>query len=93
MAALNKVPDKNFILKNLYGGIVNLTFTKKDGELREMNATLMTRMMDPRKIKESSPNPPGSDSNQIVCWDIDKNDWRSFKIDTITEYNGVVRKA
>ena len=93
MPSLNKVPDKDFILKNLYNGIVNFTFKKKGGEIREMNATLVTSQMDPRKVKESNPNPPGSDKNLIVCWDVDKNDWRSFNVDTITEFKGLVRKV
>ena len=93
MAKLNKTPDKNFILKQLYSGVVNLTFTKKDGEVREMNATLVTLLMEDNQIKESSPNPPGGDKNLVVCWDIDANAWRSFNVDTITEYKGLVNRA
>ena len=93
MAKLNKTPDKNFILKHLYSGVVNFTFTKKDGEAREMNATLVTRLMESNQIKESNPNPPDGDSNLIVCWDVDANGWRSFNVDTITEYNGITTKA
>jgi len=93
MAKLNKTPDKNFILKQLYSGVVNLTFTKKDGEVREMNATLVTLLMEDNQIKESSPNPPDGDKNLVVCWDIDANAWRSFNVDTITEYKGLVNRA
>lgn len=90
MATPRKTPDKMFILKQMYLGTVNFTFKKKDGELREMNATLVTRLIESRHIKESNPNPPGSDSDLIVCWDVDINQWRSFNVDTVTEYNGLV---
>ena len=89
MAKLNKIPDRNFILKEMYRKVINLKFKKADGEDREMNATLVTRLIDPRHIKESAPNPSDGDRNLIVCWDVDKKGWRSFKIDTIVEYNGV----
>ena len=93
MPRLNKTPDRNFILKHLYAGIVNFKFKKKDGEIREMNATLVTSQMDPRQLKESSPNPSDGDSNLIVCWDVDNNGWRSFNIDSLTEYTGLVRRV
>jgi hypothetical protein len=93
MPKLNKTPDKQYILKQMYNGVVSLKFKKKDGEIREMNATLVTRLMEANQIKESNPNPPDGDSNLIVCWDVDKNAWRSFNVDTITEYTGLVGKA
>ncbi len=86
----NKRPTKDLIRKQMKTGVVNFTFKKKDGELREMNGTLQTRKMERQFIKEENPNPPGSDQNLMVCYDIDKKAWRSFKIDTIEEYKGVV---
>ncbi len=86
----NQLPTKDLIRKHMKSGIVNLKFKKKDGELREMNATLQTRKMERQFIKEENPNPPGADGNLFVCYDTDKKNWRSFKIDTIEEYNGVV---
>lgn len=83
--------DKNLILKHLYRGVVNFEFKKKGGELREMNATLVTSQIPARHIKEESPNPPTSDQNLIVCWDVDAQGWRSFNIDTLTKYEGIVQ--
>lgn len=93
MARVNKTPDRQYILKQMYNGIVNFKFKKKDGEIREMNATLITRLMEANQIKESNPNPPEGDKNLVVCWDVDKNAWRSFNVDTVTEYNGIVGKV
>ena len=88
----NKIHDRFFILKQMYRGVVNLTFTKKDGEIREMNATLVTRLIETEQIKESNPN-PSNESSLIVCWDTDVKGWRSFNLETVTEYNGVVRSG
>ena len=84
--------DKELILRHLYNGVVNLSFKKANGELREMEATLVTRYIDPKEIKESMANPENADTNHVVCWDMEKKGWRSFKIDTIEEYKGVVRR-
>ena len=84
--------DKQIILKHLYNGVVTLSFKKADGELREMNATLVTKYIDPKEIKESMANPEDSNPNLVVCWDMDKRGWRSFKVDTIEEYKGVTRR-
>ncbi len=86
----NKRPTKDLIRKQMKTGVVNFTFKKKDGELREMNATLQTRLVERQDIKQENPNPPGGDDNLMVCYDVDKKAWRSFKIDTLEEYNGGV---
>ena len=77
----------------MYAGIVGFTFKKKNGELREMKATLVTSQIQSNQLKEENPNPPNSDKNLIVCWDIDASGWRSFNVDTLTEYSGIIRKV
>jgi hypothetical protein len=90
MAKFNRIPDRDFILKQMYRGVVGFSFTKKDGELREMQATLVTNLIDPKFIKESSANPPDGDKSIIVCWDVENSGWRSFHVDTLKEYNGIL---
>lgn len=90
---MKKTPDRQFILKQMYQGVVSFTFKKKNGEMRDMQATLVTRLMESNQIKESNPNPPEGDSNLIVCWDVEANAWRSFNMDTVTEYRGLVQKV
>ena len=90
MTKLNKIPDRDFILKQMYRGVVSFSFTKKSGELREMRATLVTKLIDPKFIKESAANPPDGDKSLIVCWDVENNGWRSFHLDTLKEYNGIL---
>lgn len=60
---------------------VKITFTKQDGSERVMNCTLREDTVVPYEKKsdrEKKENP-----NIVAVWDIDKNEWRSFKIDSI----------
>ena len=83
-------PTRPLVMKHLYAGVVNLSFLKKDGTLREMNATLVTSKIPEPSQKESSPNDL-RERDSIVCWDIDVKGWRTFKVSTIESYNGLVK--
>jgi hypothetical protein len=87
----NQIPTKDAILVHLKSGITNFKFEKKDGELREMNATLVSSQIDPRFHKETNPNPHGGNPDLVVCWDVDQVGWRSFNVSSLKEYNGKVR--
>lgn len=89
----NEIPTKDVVLSHMKSGIANFTFEKKSGEIREMNATLCSSQIDPRFHKETNPNPHDANPDLVVCWDVDKDGWRSFKLSTLTEYKGQVRKV
>lgn len=89
----NQLPTKERIIGDMKMGVVNFSFEKKDGELREMNATLVSSQIDPRFHKQTSPNPPTNSPDLVVCWDVDQVGWRSFNISTLKEYNGKVRNV
>ena len=83
-------PTYATVMKHLYRGIVSLSFTKKDGSLREMNATLVTSAIPAKHQKESLPNDPTEKEN-ILVWDVDQIGWRTFKMSTIESYDGLVK--
>jgi hypothetical protein len=87
----NELPTKDKIISHMRTGIVNFTFKKKDGELREMNGTLVENQIPEFRAKETSANPHDADPDLVVCWDTDKTAWRSFKISSLEEYNGRVQ--
>jgi len=89
----NKFPDKSFIIRQMKSGVVNFKFEKTNGELREMNATLVSSQIPPTHHKETNPNPHNSSEDLIVCWDVENVGWRSFKLSTLKEYNGQVMKV
>jgi len=83
-------PTRQLVMKQLHTGVVNLSFTKKDGSLREMNATLVTSEIPEIHQKKELPNDPREQDNVLV-WDVDQIGWRTFKISMIESYNGLVR--
>lgn len=83
-------PNHELVMKQLYTGVVNLSFTKKDGTLREMNATLVTSEIPEIHQKKELPNDPREQDNVLV-WDVDKIGWRTFKMSMIESYNGLVK--
>lgn len=61
---------------------VSVTFTKRDGSTREMRCTLNSSLAD---IPSSySSNPKNPDEGRVTVWDLDKQGWRSFYVDTVT---------
>jgi len=68
---------------------VKVDFTKTNGEKRIMNCTLNPSKLPPQPIKESTDvdKPPRKQNLSNVCvFDIDKNAWRSFKIDNVNNF-------
>ena len=62
---------------------VELKFEKKDGSIREMNATLKEDMViayEKKTEKEKVVN-----EEVLPVFDIDKQEWRSFRLDSIKE--------
>ena len=62
-----------------------VTFEKADGTKRIMNCTLMPKFLpeqlDFKEYLEKTEKNPDT----LAVWDLDKNDWRSFRIDRIEE--------
>jgi len=83
-------PNQELVMKHLYTGVVNLSFTKKDGTLREMNATLVTSEIPEIHQKKELPNDPREQDNVLV-WDVDSIGWRTFKMSMLESYNGLVK--
>jgi hypothetical protein len=74
------------IIELLHTNVVTVTFTKVNGEERTMKCTL---------LGEYVPNAPTTNGKVVVseeksasnstvsAWDIEKNGWRSFRIDSV----------
>ncbi len=87
---MKNAPSKELVIQHMKSGIANFKFEKKDGELREMNATLVCSQIDGRFHKETNPNPHDGNPDLVVCWDMDAKGWRSFNLTSLKEYNGKV---
>ena len=73
----NKV-DISELLKS---SICKVTFEKIDGTLREMKCTLMENAIETYE-RITDRTKPANDS-VVSVWDIDKQSWRSFRIDSV----------
>lgn len=70
--------SRKWLLANLEESIVEVTFTKKDGTERVMNCTLQ---------EDYSPETTGvgrsASFDAVSVYDVDKEDWRSFRWDSV----------
>jgi hypothetical protein len=79
---------KNELKDLLKKTVVTVNFKKKDDTLRKMICTLNEEYLpdvsnieelDSKKTKKESPE-------AIAVWDLEKHSWRSFRIDSIINY-------
>lgn len=87
------------LLDRLNNNVVDIYFTKVNGQNRKMRATLCPSLMEDKSFDvnhntQMQRNEP-QESGTIAVYDLDINEWRSFKIEnvhaTITPGLGEVR--
>ena len=62
--------------------IVNIRFSKVNGDIRAMRCTLMAEHLpNPADAKHREPS-----STSTAVWDLDKKDWRSFRNDLLRSW-------
>ena len=87
--------DKAQIVSKLKEGVGEVYFTKSDGSDREMYCTLNSKIIEEHLGTENSVDDAdvqhihSSDINEsadlIKVFDIEKKEWRSFKLSTVYE--------
>jgi len=76
--------DRNTILSMMHENVWSVIFTKVDGTERHMRCTLMEEYLpehnseDNKKVRKENPD-------VVAVWDLDKNAWRSFRVDSVKE--------
>jgi hypothetical protein len=68
---------KNTLTKQLVAGVVTVTFKKVNGSTRVMKCTT-----NPEVIPAPITN---NNADVVTVFDVDVNDWRSFRMDRIEE--------
>ena len=74
------------IIKQLREGVITVTFTKINGDLREMDCTLNMDIIPAGAHPKSDGNVrEGVDMtiNAIKCYDVNAKGWRSFLFDKV----------
>jgi len=74
--------DKEQILNELYAGITTVSFTKVNGDRRDMNCTL-NKAYIPAKRADASNKVRKENPEVQAVWDTDKKAWRSFRWNSI----------
>jgi len=97
---LNADKQHEYLKILLSEDILLVTFTKKNGDLRKMYCTLQDEFVPDHKKyfseNESSKRaaPSDAESPQVVAvYDMEKADWRSFRMDSITAFEIVFEKS
>lgn len=65
--------------------ILEVKFTKTDGTERIMKCTLIPRFLPPQRndfVPSASHN-----ENILAVWDVDLNEWRSFRVKSVISVN------
>jgi len=73
---------KETLLEQLKSNVCQVKFTKVSGEERDMLCTLMEDKLPEKHITTRIKKPNDS---ILSVWDLDKNDWRAFKIANVEE--------
>ena len=70
---------RDTLIKNLQKKAMRITFTKVNGEERIMDCTLQENL-----VPETSESNRKQNEEVLPVFDINKGEWRSFRVDSIT---------
>jgi len=70
--------NRETLIKSLRKKAMRIKFTKVNGEERVMDCTLQEHMIPP-----TDPNKRKENEEVLPVWDINKGEWRSFRMDSI----------
>lgn len=74
------IMKRDQIVKKLKTGEVIVTFTKKDGTERVMKCTLKEDLVPSSELESKGRKP---NLEILSVWDLEKDAWRSFRLDSI----------
>lgn len=85
VAALKGIPTREELVKLLNEEVVNVTFTKLDGDERTMTCTLRENYLPEAKKGDplSQTKIRNLEEKTVVVWDVNANGWRSFRYDRV----------
>lgn len=70
----------------LHNNVLEVTFTKTNGDRRVMRCTLKEDLLEPKPgVTIVEPKPVQTNFETIKVFDLDKSAWRSFRIASVLE--------
>ena len=81
--------SRSEMVETLKESVVEVEFTKSNGENRKMKCTLLEEYLPVKEVKEGDENKPARKKSEtsISVWDVEAIGWRSFKIDSLISFN------
>ena len=76
--------NKQKLTELLKKKVINVKFKKKDGSERLMKCTLLSDIVPAYEKKTNQTK--NQNDNVLAVWDLDKQAFRSFRIDSVTDY-------
>ena len=84
-----QVTELKALISALQNGIVNVTFKKIDTEeIRVMESTLKSSILEENGITATVDN-VSPESDHVAVWCLDKDAWRSFRVNTVVNWEVV----
>jgi hypothetical protein len=74
---------RDVLVEGLKKNLMKVVFTKVNGDERIMHCTLHESILPEPTITKSDKK---TNQDTVSVWDIDKGGWRSFRVDSIKEY-------
>ncbi len=79
---VNFTTNREYIVQKLQEGILEVTFTKVNGEERVLTCSLMQNLLPvPNEIDNIREGNPSI----ISVWDLEKDAWRAFRLDSVIQ--------
>ena len=79
--------ERDTLLEDLRNSILEVTFTKVNGERRIMRCTLDPRYMPPMTVDQTKhldeQHSKPENKEVVACWDVQAGGWRSFRVDSV----------
>ena len=83
--------QRDTILNDLREYVIEVTFTKVNGEQRIMRCTLRPELLPPKYAEEITEEKTFQQTNPevIAAWDVQAGGWRSFRVDSVSYVQNV----
>jgi len=81
--------NREYYVSVLRNGPAQVTFTKVNGEIRNMKATLNPNLIPSVQTPVNPAEESERSLNVLRVYDLDVQDWRSFRVDSVTEFTPV----
>ena len=85
---------REFLVRKLSENKMRVVFTKANEERREMICTLDPKIVPPPVSNaEGRRREKAFNEDALAVWDIDKEGWRSFRLDSLISYDVIEEAA